>query len=60
MKLSVIFVYLMIFWCADAAKYIPIVDEEVINCGSSGYLDFSGFHLEAINDTVKFSNSADN
>lgn len=48
------FVVLVILWCSDAAKYIPIIDEEVINCGTSGYIDFKNFHLEVINDTVSY------
>lgn len=37
----------------EAAHYIPVIDENYVDCGHSGYIDFEGLELHAVNDTVR-------
>lgn len=42
----------LLFRTAFSAHYIPIIDEQFVDCGHSGYIDLHGIELVAVNDTV--------
>lgn len=37
----------------DALHYIPVFDEDYADCGHSGYINFEGLELVALNGTVR-------
>lgn len=43
------------FKLGETSHYIPVIDENYVDCGHSGYINFEGLELHALNDTVSFT-----